>query len=189
MALDQARNRSKRQNTGASSSSDPNPASTRTAQAATSAAAVVQAPPESTPVIPPPPTRPRLFEDNDNASSARSSAPAKAASSYEGHDVSRQTKGNWRSQTSTESQPQAVLSGYRRDQSPWDLLQDRPSPARTAPASQPYYHASSRPQQADQPPDQWHGRNTDDQTAEQSLWRGHQGWDSWTQSSWQNGYQ
>ena len=67
MALEQASERSKRQNTGASSSSAVNP--------------------ESAPVIPPPPTRPRMFVDNDNSSPTQSSAPARAANTYHGYDV------------------------------------------------------------------------------------------------------
>ena len=96
---------------------------------------------------------------DNDAPPAQGTAPARAASDYSGSDIRRQ---------------------------------NRPPPAQTAPASQPYYHASSGPNRAAKasaPPDQWHGRNTDDQTAEQSLWSGHQGWDTWTQRSWQNGYQ
>ena len=91
-----------------------NPASERTAQAATPAAAVetnprtwevsnragqtfvVQEPPRSTPaqapVIPPPPTRPEMFVDNDNTSPPQSSAPARAANTYDGYDVRRQDR-------------------------------------------------------------------------------------------------
>jgi len=61
--------------------------------------------------------------------------------------------------------------------------QDRPPPVQTAPASQPYHHAASNPQQAEQPPEQWRGRNTDDQ------WRNQTGWDTWMQDKWQNGFQ
>ena len=96
---------------------------------------------------------------NDATLPAQGTAPARAASDYSGSDIRRL---------------------------------DRPPPAQTAPASQPYYHASSGPNRAAKasaPPDQWHGRNTDDQSAEQSLWNGQQGWDTWTQHIWQDGYQ
>ena len=174
-----------RQNTAASSSSSSAPA----APAAATPAVVVE-----TPVNPAPPARPRMFVASD-APPSQGNAPARAASDYSGNDIRRQNRpppaqtapdsqpyyhatsgsnrapeGSWRSRSSTAAQPQSVVPGYRRDQSPWDLLQP------------------SEPK-ASAPPDQWYGRNTDDQTAEQSLWDGHQGWDTWTQNSWQNGYQ
>ena len=120
------------QQDAAAISSDP--ASARTAYTATPA--VVEAP-----VSPPLPTRPRMFMDNDDTSTAHGTAPARAAIPYDGSDVRRHTRpppaqsapatqpyyhassvtnrapeGRWRSQSSTQAQPQPVVPGYGRDQ-------------------------------------------------------------------------
>ena len=126
-----------------------------------------------------------------SSSSSASTAPARAAQTATPVAVVEAPPARFVNEATLPAQETAPARAAR-DYSGSDIRRlDRPPPAQTAPASQPYYHASSGPNRAkaSAPPDHWYGSNTDDQTAEQSLWHGHQGWDTWTQREWQNGYQ